>query len=187
MKRLGTVRIDTERLALRRFMESDIDDAYSNYGSDPEVGRYINFTPCDTLEGTREFIHIHLKKYMEDPDFYGWALTLDGVVIGTVSLFEVDLFNESCEIGYSLGSRWCGKGYMTEAVSAVIDFAIHDLQMHRVQATCHPDNTASQRILEKVGMRFEGVMRDSQKNKDGSFTDLRLYAIISEDCCESPE
>ena len=181
MKSIGTVRIDTERLALRRFMDSDADDLYRNYGSDSNVQRYISFFPCSTKEGAREFIDMHIQRYRATKDFYGWAITLDGVVIGSIGLFDIDHESDSCEIGYSLGSRWWGKGYATEAVSAVLDFAFHSIGAHRVQAMYHPDNLASKRVLEKVGMRYEGVIRGGQRNHDGSFSDLILCARLSID------
>ena len=63
MKSIGTIRIDTQRLALRRFRESDDQDLFRNYGSDPEVGRYISFHPTSTLKGTRDFIDMHIQMY----------------------------------------------------------------------------------------------------------------------------
>ena len=180
-KSTGTVRIDTERLALRRFMETDADDLYENYGSDDNVRRFISFFPCSTREGAREFIDMHIQRYQATRDFYGWAITLDGVVIGSIGLFDIDHESDSCEIGYSLGSRWWGLGYATEAVSAVLDFAFNTLGAHRIQATYHPDNIASKRVLEKVNMRYEGVMRDGQKNPDGSFSDQIVCARLSTD------
>jgi len=181
MQSLGTCRIETERLALRRFAESDIEDTFRNYGSDPLVNRYISFAPCSTIEGTREFIGGHIIRYMDDPDFYGWAISLDGKVIGSIGLFDIDKESESCEIGYSLGSRWWGKGYATESVNAVLRYAFESIRLHRVQATYHPDNRASARVLDKVGMKYEGTIRDGQRNPDGTFIDLILCARLSTD------
>jgi ribosomal-protein-alanine N-acetyltransferase len=63
MRQVGTVRIDTERLALRRFRESDLQELFDNYGSDPEVGRFISFNPSSSLDGAREFIDMHIQMY----------------------------------------------------------------------------------------------------------------------------
>jgi ribosomal-protein-alanine N-acetyltransferase len=103
------------------------------------------------------------------------------MVVGSIGLFDIDHGSDSCEIGYSLGSRWWGKGYATEAVMAVLDFAFGTMCAHRVQATYHPDNIASKKVLEKCGMKYEGIMRDAQKNPDGSFSDLVICARLSID------
>lgn len=181
MKSLGTLRIETERLTLRRFYEEDIRMLFENYGSDPLVSRYVSFAPCTTLEGTKLFVHRHMRLYQSNDDFYGWAIVLDGMPIGSIGIYDVDQESESAEIGYSLGSRWWGNGYATEAVQAVIRFGFGEVGLHRLAATCHPDNVASERVLEKCNMRFEGVMRDGQKNRDGTYSDLRLYSILSSD------
>ena len=180
MHSLGTVWLSTRNLSLRRFVEEDIDSAYENFGSDPETMRYINFSPCSTLEGARKFVHMHTHGYIWNPDFYGWAITLDGTLIGSIALFDVDLDNESAEIGYTIGSRWWGKGYASEAVKAVVDFAFGQVGLHRIQASYHPDNKASERVLEKAGFQYEGTLKDAQKGLDGSFTDLNLCALLSE-------
>ena len=157
MKSLGTLRIDTERLTLRRFYEDDIELLYHNYGSDPLVNKYVSFAPCTTIEGTKLFVHRHMKMYQSNDDFYGWAIVLDGMPIGSIGVYSVDHESESAEIGYSLGSKWWGMGYATEAVQAVIRFGFCEVGLHRLSATCHPENTASERVLEKCGMRFEGI------------------------------
>lgn len=181
MRRLGTMDIVTERLVLRRFREDDEEEVYRNFGSDEKVRKYISFAPWSTMTGTEEFIQMHMSQYETNPDFYGWAITLDGEVIGSISLFDIDHDSESCELGYCIGSGWWGNGYVTEAARAVIGYAFVRLFAHRVFASLHPDNIGSQRVLEKAGMRFEGIMRDAQRNSDGTFSDLRLYAILSND------
>ncbi len=181
MNHIGTKEIKTDRLLLRRFRLDDVDAVYQNYGSDPEVNRFISFAPCKTRESTAAFIQMHVEKYDTDLDFYGWAVTLDGEVIGSVGLFNVDPAAESCEIGASLGSKWWGQGIITEAVSALINFAFDVIGMHRVYASHHKENLASGRVMMKNGMKREGTMREAQKNQDGSFSDLVLYAILSTD------
>jgi len=105
MRRLGTMDIVTDRLVLRRFRESDTEQTYENYGKDALVNRYISFSPCETLAGTYEFIRRHLWEYDNNLDFYGWAITLDGEVIGSIGLFDIDHESESCELGYSVGMQ----------------------------------------------------------------------------------
>ncbi|MDO4621690.1 MAG: GNAT family protein [Eubacteriales bacterium] len=181
MNHTGTVEIKTEHLLLRRFAMTDVQSVYLNYGCDPLVNRYISFAPCAEMESAREFIRMHTEQYDRDPSFYGWAVTLNGEVIGSIGLFDIDEGAEQAELGYSIGSKWWGNGYATEASKAVIDHAFSEVGLHRIFASHHIDNTASGRVLEKAGMLYEGTMRDGQKNADGSFSDLKLYAILESD------
>ena len=181
MEHVGTVEIQTERLVLRRFRKEDAEALFCNYGSDPLVRRYISFAPCQTREGAEGFIGMHLECYRNDPDFYGWAITLRNEVIGSIGLFRLEHETDSCELGYSIGSRWWGQGIATEAVRAVLRFAFDRIGAHRIFASHHVENTASGRVLLKAGMRQEGILRDGQKNPDGTYSDLILYAVLSTD------
>lgn len=181
MNTVGTKEINTKRLKLRQFCNEDIEAVFNNYGSDPKVNKYISFAPCASMEGAQGFIGMHINNYENDPDFYGWAVTLDGEVIGSIGLFNVDKDAESCELGYSIGSRWWGKGFATEAAKAVLNFAFSEICAHRIYASHHIDNAASGKVLEKIGMQYEGILRDGQKNFDGTFSDLKLYEVLSTD------
>lgn len=178
---VGTEEIRTERLVLRRFRESDVQSVYDNYGSDPKVSEYISFVPCASLEGAKSFVSMHLEQYRDNPAFYGWAITVDDVVIGSIGLFNVDADVEQCELGYSIGSRWWGHGYATEAAAAVVAYAFDRMKAHRVYASHHIGNLASGRVLTKIGMKEEGILRDGQHNPDGTFSDLKLYAKLCTD------
>lgn len=181
MNHIGTKEIRTDRLLLRRFRLEDVNGVYNNYGSDPEVKRFISFAPCQTREGAQAFVQMHVDRYDTDPDFYGWAVVLEDEVIGSVGLFNVDNESDACEVGASLGSKWWGLGIATEAVSALIDFAFREMGAHRIYGAHHIDNTGSGKVMLKSGMKREGIMRGAQKNPDGSFSDLVLYAILSTD------
>lgn len=101
-------------------------------------------------------------------------------VIGSIGLFNVEKSGQ-CELGYSIGSAWWGYGYATEAAAAVLEFAFQKMQVHRVYASHHIENLASGKVLEKIGMHYEGTMGDAQKNQDGTNSDLKLYAVLSTD------
>ncbi len=182
MKATGTQEIKTKRLVLRRFKDTDIQAVYENYGSDSNVNRYISFAPCANMQSTQKFIHMHLKQYEDNPAFYGWAITLNDVVIGSIGLFNVEEDSEQCELGYSIGSKWWKKGYASEAADAVLHYAFEQMEAHRIYASHHIENIASGKVLLKIGMKEEEILRDGQKNFDGSFSDLKLYAKLSTDC-----
>ncbi len=181
MNHTGTVSIKTERLVLRRFTLDDVECIYKNYGSDPLVNQYISFAPCAELESAKGFIGMHIGQYEKNPAFYGWAVTLEDEVIGSIGLFNVDEDADQAELGYSLGSKWWKKGYATEAAKEVIKHAFDRVGFHRIYASHHVENHASEKVLEKIGMQYEGTMRDGQKNTDGTYSDLKLYAILQQD------
>ncbi len=181
MQALGTQEIKTARLVLRQFRETDVQSVYENYGSDPLVNRYISFAPCANPDSAKRFIDMHVQQYAADPSFYGWAITLDDVVIGSIGLFDVDADSQQCELGYSIGSRWWNQGYASEAADAVLRYGFTKLHAHRIYASHHIENAASGKVLLKIGMREEGILRDGQRNADGTFSDLKLYAKLSTD------
>ncbi|MDO4620361.1 MAG: GNAT family N-acetyltransferase, partial [Lachnospiraceae bacterium] len=100
---------------------------------------------------------------------------------GSIGLFNVDEDADQVELGYSIGSKWWRHGYATEAAKAVIHYAFDSVEFHRIYASHHIENTASGRVLEKIGMQYEGTLRDGQKNADGTYADLKLYSIIQKD------
>ena len=177
----GTLTLKTDRLVLRPFKSSDVEEVYNNYGSDINITRYISWIPCDTIEKCENFIKFNLKEYESNPKFYSWAITMDDVIIGSVAIFNVNDDNDSGELGYSLGSRWWGNGYMTEAVNAVIDYAFNEVGFNRIYASCHEENIASKKVMEKLSMKYEGLLRDGQRNLDNTYSNLLLYAILKKD------
>ena len=179
MNHLGTQKIQTKRLCLRRFAAGDAPAVYAHYGSDPLVNRYINWAPSRTPAGADTFVKTHLVRYDTDPAFYSWAIVLAGAVIGSIGLSNVNDAAQSAELGDSIGSAWWGKGLASEAASAVLTYAFNEVGFRRIFAAHHVDNAASGRVLQKIGMRREGVMRDGQRNADGSCSDLILYGVLN--------
>ncbi|MBE6487883.1 MAG: GNAT family N-acetyltransferase [Methanosphaera stadtmanae] len=181
MNHKGTSIIKTERLILRPFKMSDVCDVYDNYGSDVNVARYISWIPCDTIEKCENFIKFNLKEYKTNPKFYSWVITLDDNIIGSVAIFNVDDDNDSGELGYSLGSKWWSNGYMTEATNAVLNYSFNEIGFNRIYASCHEENIASKKVMEKLSMTYEGLLRDGQRNLDNTYSNLLLYAILKRD------
>ncbi len=104
-----------------------------------------------------------------------------GSLIGDVSMYGIQRGPfQSVSIGYSMDQDHTGRGYMTEAVRLAVRHAFQDLMLHRVEAVVHPSNTASIRLLEKVGFKREGLARKSLKVQ-GRWLDHYYYAILEED------
>ena len=172
----GTVLLETERLLLRPFTFDDARDMFHNWASDPDVTRYLSWLPHKTAVDSENILAAWCVLY-DDPRVYNWAITLrgTGMVIGNISLIDRNDRHKNCELGYCLGKRFWGQGFMPEAVRAVIAFLFHDVGFYRVQARHRADNPASGRVMQKCGMRYEGTLHSSYLTQEGTFVDLCIY------------
>ena len=151
------VTLHTERLELRPPRIDDAEAIYRGYATDPEVARYVIWKPHESVERTRTFLEHFMKDHGGDTG-YPWIMTLrkGGGLVGAMHL-RVSV--PWAEFGFNLARRYWGQGYGSEAVKAVVDFGLGLPGVHRVQATCHVDNGASARAMDKAGMKREGVLR----------------------------
>ncbi len=149
--------LKTERLCLRRPVMTDAEEIFRQYAQDPEVTRYLTWRPNRQIEETRQFLRICLAAWEEQRAFQ-WAIVRkeDRRFLGMIG-FRVD--GHKLEMGYVLARSHWGKGYMTEAVRTLIDWALKQEGVHRVWAVCDVENRASARVMEKAGMRCEGILR----------------------------
>jgi RimJ/RimL family protein N-acetyltransferase len=149
--------IATARLRLRRPAPEDAPAIFATWARDPEVTRYLTWRPHRSLAATREFLKLSAAARKEGRAF-AWAITLkdDGRLVGMI---ELRPDGHRVELGYCLGRAWWGRGFMTEAVRAVADWALAQRDVVRVWAVCDVENPASARVLEKAGMAREGLLR----------------------------
>ena len=177
MNHLGTVELKTSRLVLRQFQESDANGIFHSFVNNEGFLYYANKEPRD-LEQEKASLKDIAKKY-ENKEYYNWLITLqDGTVIGAIHL-NVDNYNDSLEFNYAIDDTHQNNGYMTEALQAVKEFAVNELQVNRFFGGCEINNIASQRVMEKCGLKFEGVLRNYLKLKDG-YHDLQVYSFINQ-------
>jgi ribosomal-protein-alanine N-acetyltransferase len=170
--------IETERLVLRDLEEADWKAVHS-YASDPEVVRFMSWGP-DTEEEDRAFVARAVAGQREQPRRnFTLAIVLrkEDTLIGSCSIHVSDLANREGWIGYVLDRRHWGKGFATETARALLSFGFGQLGLHRIFATCDPENVASAHVLEKVSMKREGCMRE-HKWARGRWRDSYLYAIL---------
>ena len=146
--------IETPRLRLRRVFRADIDDL-SEATSDPKVTKYEPWGPYDRDETVQMLENIIAQ--LESGLCTEWAVERkeDAKVLGLVHLNKIDFFHRSAEIGYWLSRKCWGRGYATEGVRALTEYAVKTLRMDEIFAVCHPENTASLRVLEKIGMKYQ--------------------------------
>ena len=181
MNHLGSRVLKTERLVLRPFRASDAEEMYANWASDPEVTKYLTWTPHKSAEETRALLALW-EEESKKPDSYHWAITLNGELIGDVALVSVNDWHESAVTGYCLSRKFWGKGIMTEAYGEVLRFLFEEVGFHRI-ASCHAvGNPASGKVMEKCGLACEGTFRkEFRLLSTGEWTDIVHRAILRED------
>ena len=168
--------IDTKRLKLREITQEDFQGVHE-YASDHETVKYMPFGP-NTEEETREFIKRNMKRQQEEPrtDFgFGIILKNENRFIGACGIHGITEVQAS--IGYILNRKHWGHGYATEAARSLVDYLFGELGVHRVFASCDPRNTASIRVLEKVGMSLEGRLRENMVIH-GEYRDSLIFGIL---------
>jgi [ribosomal protein S5]-alanine N-acetyltransferase len=127
-----------------------------------------------------------IRRYREDFE-QGLAVAFfifesrSGKLIGGITVGNIRHgVSQSGQIGYWIGERYAGQGFMLESLKLVVDFAFDTLRLHRIEAACIPDNARSVRVLEKAGFQREGLLR-SYLRINGSWQDHYLYALICDD------
>lgn len=167
----------TDRLLLREFEEDDW-PAFHAIESLPEVARYQSFEPR-TEEESRAYIQRARESAAEDPRLtYDLAvLAADDRLIGRCGLGLASPPTEAM-LWYTLHPAHWGQGYTTEAARALVGFGFRELGLHRVWADCDPANPGSWRVLEKLGLRREGHLRENVW-ADGAWADSYIYAILA--------
>ncbi|AKT37275.1 GNAT family N-acetyltransferase [Chondromyces crocatus] len=171
--------LETPRLRLRALTSEDF-DVFFRIQADLRVMRYSGRAPY-----TREQCQEHLERIhagIREGVSIRWGLTLrdTGELIGTSGLWNWNKQHRWAETGYELTPERWGKGYMPEALRAICGYTFAHTDIHRIEARIDPENTASARVLEKVGFVKEGVMRQNWFF-DGRFTDTPVYGLLRED------
>lgn len=175
MKHLGTQRLETERLVLRRLRVEDAEPLFQGLRNQPEFLYYTNKKEV-TLEEQKEIFKSIDEKY-ENLEYYNWAIVLKETdnIVGMIN-FRVENKNDSVEFNYATDNRFTGRGFMTEALRAVTEFALEKMEVNRIQGGCVVKNIASKRVIEKCGYEFEGVLKSYVKLNDG-YHDMNMFAI----------
>lgn len=183
MEHKGSKVLQTERLILRPWREDDAEEAFANWMNDPEVTRYLTWTP----HGDAAFTRTLLKSWEEKskaPDCYHWAIVLrrGNILIGDINLMHVEDYQERAEIGYCMGKPWWGKGIMTEALSEVLRFCFEEVGFYRLSGCHATENIGSSRVMEKCGLNYEGTRRKFQRlRSNGERLDMVERGILRED------
>ncbi len=181
MNKAGTQRLETHRLILRRFRAEDAGDMFANWASDPEVTRFLTWPAHPSIEVTRAVLGDWIPRY-SDGGFFSWAIEWkeNGSVIGSIAVVKLDENTDSAEIGYCLGRAYWGRGIMPEALRAVTDYLFDTAGLNRIAACHDANNPNSGRVMEKAGMKREGVLHEAGRNNRGICDEVR-YALLRSD------
>jgi [ribosomal protein S5]-alanine N-acetyltransferase len=169
----------TPRLQLRQFHAEDAEAMHECF-ADAEAMRFWNHPAHTKLIETERAV----RRFVDcTPSYYRvWAVAdaQTDRCLGLVNYHDGHIRSKRVAIGYIVHPARCRQGVATEAVSAMLDFCFDRIGIHRVQAFIHPDNTASRRLVEKLGFRCEGLLRDNLRVGD-VWRDDMLYALLGSD------
>ena len=186
MNSTGTQRIETHRLILRPFRAEDAEDMFRNWASDPEVTRFLTWPPHSSIDVTRRVLEDWISRY-GDGKFFNWAIELKetGCVIGSIAVVRLEEAVDEAEVGYCLGNAFRGRGLMPEALRAVADYLFDTAGIRRLCAGHDVNNPNSGRVMEKAGLKKEGIRRAGGKNNQG-ICDMACYALLRDDRAPRP-
>lgn len=168
----------TDRLLLRPIEERDLADIHA-YSRQPRVGPNAGWKPHETLTETRAF----METFGAMAGVFAIERRETGRVIGTIGLVADARrpHDGVCMLGYALGEDEWGRGFMTEAVRAVLRYGFIDQGLVLVSAYCYPPNRRSARVLEKCGFQYEGRLRLAERLWDGTRLDEDAYSLTREE------
>jgi RimJ/RimL family protein N-acetyltransferase len=176
----GTLKFANHRLQLREFCPTDLDSLVA-YAIQSEMRRYEKGLP--DRESAHIFLEQSIQKASASPrQHYCLAITLasENKIIGHVSLTSQNPDICEWEIGWAVQFSDWGKGYATEAAYLMLGFAFGQLKAHRVVAFSHTENSASVKVMEKIGMKQEGHLRQTRWF-NGRWADEYVYGILESD------
>jgi [ribosomal protein S5]-alanine N-acetyltransferase len=175
LKNLPT--LETDRLILRKLRLEDAEDMFE-YAQDTEIARLGLWQPFYTLQDSIDDLNAVLEGYAQG-NMMTWAMEHkeDRKMIGRTVLGHYEPGDSRADLGYAMNRRYWGKGYATEAIRGLVKFGFETMQLNRVGAVVLPENIASIRVLEKAGLKFEGVRREFAFI-GGKYYDLHCYSIL---------
>ncbi|MFC5700376.1 GNAT family N-acetyltransferase [Cohnella faecalis] len=172
--------LETERLILRRLQPADANE-YFHFASDPLIATHTMWSFHETVEDTKAYLDKLENKY-EQKTAYHWAIhnKQNRLVVGRTGFIRFDHTHDSTEIGFVVSREYWKQGIMTEATRAIIEYGFEELGVNRIESRCNEDNIGSERVMQKLDMNFEGILREQLKIK-GEYVNQKMYAILKRD------
>ena len=173
------MRLEGERIYLRPIIEGDANETYVGWLNDREVNRHLEsrFEP-HTLEGLR--FYIESIRHSSANVFMAIVLKASPRHIGNIKLGPIDYRHRIGDVGFIIGEKDCwGKGYVTEAIRLMTDYAFSGLNLHKVTAGCYATNSGSARALMKAGFVEEGRLKSHCLTREGPYVDKICFGMIN--------
>lgn len=168
----------TERLRLRPLCAADADSLFAIH-ADPEFARYWSSPPWTERAQAEQLIAKDQQDLAQGEHVrLGIERCADGALLGSCTLYKIHAGNRRAELGYGLAPWHWGQGYAREAVAALLDWGFGPLGLHRVEADIDPDNQASAQLLERLGFRLEGRLRE-RWIVAGLVSDSAIYGLLA--------
>lgn len=183
MKLLGTKKLETERLVLRRLKKADAEEAFNSWCNNDDVPRFLPWERHRNVDETKALYEMWEKEYA-DMDTFRWIVELKSSheLIGTIDVVDKESIKfDVAEVGYCYGKRFWGHGYGTEALKRVIKYLFEECEAEVVCAKHYSNNPASGKIMQKSGMHLDGILRNRVVDKDGKRNNICCYSIIREE------
>lgn len=181
MQHKGTIRLETDRLVLRQHVLEDAEVMFKNWVTEKEVTKFLSWQPHKDVDETKQLLDSWIKLYKND-DYYFWTIELKNTkeLVGDISVVNLDEATESVELGYGIGSKWWGKGITAEAGKALVKFFFKEVKVNRIYAKHASANPNSGKVMQKIGMKKEGIIRQSGICNQG-IVDEVYYSILKEE------
>jgi [ribosomal protein S5]-alanine N-acetyltransferase len=170
-------KFETDRLILRKMNLEDKEDVFE-YASDPLVTAHTIWDYHKSIDDSIGFLKFMIDKYERHQECnWGIVYKENNKLIGTCGFVYWSPEHNRAEIGYALSRLYWNKGVMTEAMTPLMKFGFETMQLNRLEARCNIDNIGSERVMQKLGMSYEGVIREQLLIK-GKFESVKLYSIL---------
>ncbi len=178
MNHVGTKEIETKRLILRKARLDDASYMFSNWSNDEEAVKFLSWNAHKSQCDSEKLIENLLSQYTND-DVYTWVITTknDNLPIGYINIHAIHNHHKRGEVSYCIGRRFWNNGYATEALKAIVRFAIAEVGFKKLIGLCDIRNFASEQVLVKAGFELEGILKQHEMDKYSRMQDLKCYAI----------
>jgi [ribosomal protein S5]-alanine N-acetyltransferase len=176
----NSIYIKSKRLYIRSLKIDDAENIF-DYAKNINVSRYVAWDTHKSIHDSIDYIKKTIAMYKICP-ISNLAITKfennDEKLIGTVGLYQNSRLSPlTYELGYILSEKWWGKGYAFEAANALVNYAFKNFNIQRIEANCVLENYQSSRIMEKLGMQREGILR-KYFIKNNVIYDIYIYSIL---------
>lgn len=169
--------IISPRLILTKLTEDDAKDMFE-YTSNSEVTEHLSWYTHTEINQALKYIRTIIFEYDNSVNSFTWGVKLKSnkKLIGSIRVFDASFHNKRIELSYILNPVFQGQGYITEALLSVIDMC-KESGFNRIQAKCTVNNIASEKVMQKLGMEYEGILKGFWINK-GIIRDAKSYAVV---------